>query len=993
MPVQDPAIDINSKDSILVSSNSPLAFIVGVAGFIGSHLAEYLLAHRIQVIGVDNFSTGKKEYLSEAVKNRNFHLINEDIEQVYLKHQSGQLPLNLPRIDYAFFVADSQSRQRLFHQGLLAFLELVNQLKKKLANQGKHKIVLASSIDLYNNRLDDSQRILKNAEIRFARFVKHHGLNGRIVRLATVFGPRMHFRIVDPLVRLIQASLLGKLQEEQTSLDFSDRALFVDDAVKLLTRSVLAGATAQKIFDGARIQPIKVAELRQILLDPIWHEMRHFQPTELPPWPTPNLKKTCHELAWSPQEGIISSLKKTVTYFKDNNLAVPPLEEEDWKSYGKKWSFARIEKGVTSAQPNQDVADKPSKRQSLGTISQIWRKLQPQAVVIITLALVSYAAILPVLVLAVDALSIRNHLRSSRQSIEKGDFAKAQQEVKRAEATLEDSQQIIKSVIILKRLGLFTNQLSKLEQIIQVTQEGISGVAHATAGTKALYETTKIISGEKSADPQKLYHLAQLELSAADQKIAKVRARLKEPVFLESFAPFIRFRAEDLAVKLDFYGDLVNKAYSASFILPQITALDGSSAGPAGKKTYLVLLQNNLELRAAGGFIGSYAKLTFEKGTITQVVVDDVYNLDGGLTEVIAPPEELRNDLGINRLFLRDSNFEPDFPTSARQAQVFFRLATGEIVNGVFALDLAGSAKLLQAVGGLSLSDYGEEVNGSNLFERAITHAEVNFFPGSQAKKNYLTSLQAQLFNKVFYLSNQNWPAITAAISESLQQKHLMIYLADPELFSYVVAQNWAGVMPRAGVASEGQTVDFLAPVESNMGANKANFYLDRQYLLETTFGKEGQIFHKLTINYQNDSPAEVFPAGRYKNRFRLYLPLGAKLTKVVWGEADLTGRVATFSDYGRTAYSVLVELLPKEQKNLVFEYSLAQPLPFKNGVVSYRLDVIKQAGTLKDPLTLSFALPINFELMEEETINQEKTYSTDLSQDRSFELKIGNHR
>src|SRR5690606_36797856 len=105
---------------------------------------------------------------------------------------------------------------------------------------------------------------------------------------------------------------------------------------------------------------------------------------------------------------------------------------------------------------------------------------------------------------------------------------------------------------------------------------------------------------------------------------------------------------------------------------------------------------------------------------------------------------------------------------------------------------------------------YGESVNGANLFERVVSHAEVGFFPGSQAKKNYLTSLQNQMFNKIFYLSKQNWPAIIQAIARSLEQKHMLVYLEDPALFSSLASSNWSGVFPRQGERKEGETSDFL---------------------------------------------------------------------------------------------------------------------------------------------------------------------------------------
>ncbi len=969
--VEESAISLNQKNRILVSRNTPIALVVGAAGFIGSHLVEDLLKRGIQVIGIDDFSTGKKVNLEKAVRDKNFHLIYYSITTAFFDQGFSLNQVKLPRLDYAFFAAEGG--KEVFNAGIHNFVNFINNTQQKTGS--KTKIALVSSINLYDNDLGIDDCDLKDGEIRFARFVKAHKLNARVIRLDYVFGPRMHFRNQDPLTRLIQVSLRGDLTKEHTSLDFSTRAIFIDDAVDLITKSVLLGSTAHKIYDGANIQPIQVSEIKQILLDPVWHESRGFKPTELPPWPTPNLQKTAKELHWKPGKGIIQALKETLTYFKERDIEVPEVEKERPKEV-EGWSFKNFEEeiveGVTGKGLSEGKQYKSNFRQGIG------RKI------FISLAafLIIYSLVVPVVGLALGAFSIRNNINASREALAQGDFGRAKKEINQAKFSLGEWEGLLKSLVILKRVGFFGEQVDKLDQLVVLAEEGVDGIDDALNGTEALFKTTKIISGESKDDPKPLYEEAQVELKTASGKIADVKARLADRAFLRGYPQLLQDRADDLSKKLDQYSDLVEKGSASSFLLPSLTAVDG-------KKSYLVLLQNNLELRPAGGFIGSYAKLSFENGRLTGVKVDDIYNLDGNLQEVINPPAEIKSDLGQNRFFLRDSNYEPDFPTSARQSEFFYKKESGEVVNGVFAMDLTASGKLLSAVGGVDLPEYSEHVDGSNLFEKAISHAEVNFFPGSQAKKNYLTALQAQLFNKIFYLSNQNWPGIIQAVWDSLEEKHMMLYTADQKVFSYLVSENWAGIMPRGVEGKEGESTDFVAPVEANMGANKANYYLERKYKLETTFGKEGQIYHKLAVSYKNNSPSDVFPAGKYKNRFRVYLPLGAKLTKAQFGESSVLPQVTSYTDYGRAVYSVLLELEPKDQKALVLEYTLQAPLSFKDNQSVYRLDFIKQAGTDKDLLDFNLSYPINYlafsDNNKQTASNQEINISTDLSQDKSF--------
>lgn len=956
----------NKNKSILVSRNSPVALIVGVASFIGSHVAEKLLSQGIQVIGLDEISQTNKINLVSAIKDNKFHLINKHITEI--SH------LEVARIDYSFFISDQRPSKLFFSKGLSNYIKIIREFKTKN--------VFISSIELYDNKLSDQLKQLKAAEIHLAKHSRYYKLNTRIIRLAPVFGPRMNFEDFDPVTKLIQATLLNQLVKEQASLEFVSRDLYIDDAVRLITKAALSGSTAQKIYDGVNPNPIKVSEVKQILLDPLWHELKGFKPTPLPPWSTPNLKRTVSELSWQPKVGIINALRNTISYFKDNEIDIPKFDEDIWDKNVKRWSFTNPEiydqeKEISQADNAKTTEENKTNRNQ--------NNFQNRSTLAVVALIIFLGLFLPIVQLVYGVFNIRHHLKTAGQYIIQGNFPKAEQEINSAKQTISGSKRIFNSLAVLKRIGVFKDQISSAEQIIDLVGEGIDGVDRSTSGTKALYQATKIISGESRDDPGKLYKTAQAELSSAELKIAKVRSELSS-VNLSQNLPFnTRGRVEDLKSKLNFYADLVEKARVASFLLPQITAI-------GEKKSYLILFQNNLELRAAGGFISTYGKITFENGRIVEIKVDDIYNIDRELKEIIEPPPDFKSDMGINKLFLQDSNFEPDYPTSAREAEFLYKKESTETVNGVIALDLSGSAKLLEAVGGLELAEFGGYVNGNNLLEQAIVHAAQANFPPEQQKKSYLTSLQTQLFNKLFYLSNQNWPAIIAAVSESLEQKHLMIYLSDQQILSYLTTENWAGILPRGVVTPQGEALDFLAAVESNMGANNANYYLERKYQLDTQIDKDGGVTHKLTIHYKNNSPSDAFPAGVYKNRFKIYVPLGSRLTKVIFGEADITGKFSTFSDYGRTGYSTLLLLYPKEQKNLVLTYNLPKPLQFNEEKVYYRLDVIKQAGTNSDSFDWNLTFPKNYSaesFQPSKNAPQEINISTDLQRDRSFAVNF----
>ncbi len=945
---------------ITLSRNLPTALVVGAAGFLGSHLVEMLLQKNVQVVGVDNFSTGRKEHLSEASKDKHFHLL----------HQTSPEPfqLGIPRLDYAFFLlpesVDSAEYMKVFQY----FLDYAKQFNAK--------VLLVSSIEAYEGGYEKKSTICR-AERLLAKYAKEHKLNARVVRLAAVYGPRMVFTYEDPMIKLVAAAASeGKieLQKQAASLDFTTRSIYSEDAAHLLVKAVLSGGTAHKIYDGALFHPLKVSEINQLLLDPLWYESQGFVPTLLPPWPTPNLEKTQKELHWHASTQVVQALKHTLTYFRDK----PFLAKMATEALPKK-EEPPVSAQMAKPRGEEEEIEKPEKERKGRRI----RFPKIRAGILLGVLVIGLGLLFPVGVLAYDGGRIYWHLSQSNQSIANGDFEKAISEVSSAQGAANDLHNAVSSMDLLERWDGTKGFYQSGSQLAGVIDQAVQSAGHAIKGTASLYQSAKVISGTAEGDLKPLLDNAAVELTAADEGLAQVKARVADQHFTEGLPSFLQEKVGELESKISNYQAVVSKGRAVAFMLPQVVALDG-------KKSYLVLLQNNMELRPGGGFIGSYAQVDFDHGKLANIKVDDIYNLDGNLKDHVEPPAEIRNDLGQKDWYLRDSNFDPDFPTNAKLADFFYSKEAGTKVSGVIALNLSASQKLLQAVGPLDLGDYQEKIDANNLFERAIAHAEVSFFSGSQSKRNFLTALETELFNNIFFLPKQNWPDIIKAVGQSLDEKQMMIYFSDPTLFSYVNSQGWTGLLPRQAEERAGERNDFLAISEANLGANKVNYYLQREVALETTIGKEGEVGHTLKVHYTNTSQTDVWPGGQYKNRIRIYLAGGSKLVSAKWKGGDITKEVTSFTDYGRTAFSVLLTLPPKEQADLILEYQDQKILDTgRDERVKLVQQVIKQSGTMQDKFDYTLNYALNFKPLSGEASGQQVRFSSDLSRDRSFEVVL----
>lgn len=939
-----------------------MALVVGAASFFGSHLIDKLLHKNLQVIGVDDLSYGARNNLSKASEGKDFHLIIDLVQN---------LNIELGRLDYIFIVPNPDIK-------INKFLDLFEKLKPRL--------LLISSIELYGQSSEDLNW-LKRIETEVAKAAQESHLNARILRLGPIYGPRMNFGRDDPMGKLIQQTLSGDLQKDIT-LEFSSRSVYVEDAVNLAIKCIFAGATAQKIFDGVLPAPVKVSEIKQILLDPVWYESKQFSQAELPPWPTPNLDKTIRFLNWHPQTHLVSSLKETLAYFKDNEIKVPKLEDrviKEEKAENGKWKMEKA--GELQGLKNEPKEEKVKK----GEKSTKFSTLTARFLSLLVVLFIMYALVWPFLQMGWGVLTFRFQLESAVKDLEKGQFENSLSAIKQANDGVLQAKGIFSSLEPIRQSGILKKQFEIGDNLTSLATLSTEAAQNTILGIQALYQSLKSITGEKGESPQSNFETASLYLTSADEQLSKAEALINDGDFKSSLPQFIRGRVDSLSERLSQYSNLIKKARALSFLLPEVVAIDGN-------KNYLVILQDNGQLRPTGGFIASLADISFENGKLKNLQAKDTYETDSQLNLHVESPKEIKKDLGQKDYFLRDSNFEPDFPTSARQAEWFYDKETSGRVSGVVALDISAIEDLLKVIGTLDLPDYNEKVTAQNLFAKSISYAQENFSSGNQTKKSFLTALVTSLFNKLFFLPNQNWPAIVGSLGKSVEGKHISIYLNDPTLFSYLVSQKWAGVLPRGSKDNESE--DFLAPVEANLGGNYANYYLDRSYNLETVIGEDGQVSHRLRIVYTNRSPSDTFPGGKYRNRIRLYLPFGAKLTRALWAEKDITTDVSSFVDYGRTGFSALLELNPKEQKTLVLDYQTPVKLDFREekspadspSKASYRLHLIKQAGTLNDPFEWNVTYPTDVKLASNQTQTlspQQYSIKTDLTTDKSFQLEF----
>lgn len=464
---------------------------------------------------------------------------------------------------------------------------------------------------------------------------------------------------------------------------------------------------------------------------------------------------------------------------------------------------------------------------------------------------------------------------------------------------------------------------------------------------------------------------------------------------------------QEYQTRLQTYNVLGNYFLSVSDVLPDVLGYDE-------EKQYLVLFQNNNELRPGGGFIGSYGLLTVDMGKISQFTIHDVYDADGQLSAHVEPPKPLKDYMGVSHWYLRDSNFSPDFVENAARAAYFLKLETGDEVNGVFAIDTTFIEGLLTATGPITVEEYSDTVDALNFSEKTQSQIEDDFFPGSQTKKTFLSAVSDDIYQKLYSGEGIAYDKLLSSVAGSLLSKHLVLAFADESTQLPFTAANLSGTLwdPRESV--EGVN-DFIGIIESNLGLNKVNPYIERYISQNTSLTSDATIQTTLSIRYKNTSTQTTKFGGTYKNYLQILLPLDSDITEMtINGENRvlLTSEQAAATRQLESAEvrgSIVVdrwEVGEKRSVGFLVDVPVQETVTVEIGiqkqtiyspdspVVDYSLLIFKQPGRPNDPYTFTFSYPQTYQLLEKtESLKGSSNDVTAfflLDSDKEFNIKVG---
>jgi hypothetical protein len=401
--------------------------------------------------------------------------------------------------------------------------------------------------------------------------------------------------------------------------------------------------------------------------------------------------------------------------------------------------------------------------------------------------------------------------------------------------------------------------------------------------------------------------------------------------------------------------------------LPDQTEALSQAIGRDSQKRYLIIFQNSNELRATGGFIGSIAEATFDKGALKEVRVPEggSYDLQGDLRAALLPPAPLRRVVG--KWQFHDANWFADFPTTAEKLNWFYQKSGGPSVDGVIAVNSEILPILLKITGPIAMPDYKRTITEENVVRETQSIVELEHDPADKAPKKFIAELVGAVLERLDRLDAAKMLEAGEALGEALKTKTIQLAFFDESLKSEAENYHWSGGLGE-------MDSDSLLIVDSNIGGGKTDSVMKKTARVEIMPLSSGGSVNTVTLVYEHRGiPTDKFSGEIYRDYLRLYAPKNSRLVSASGdfkvpeeekfepedptfgadpnvaesiGQANLgPGRTDVFEESGRAVFGNWITLKPGERAVVRFVYETPSSVLLSSGRLIYKLHLLKQSG------------------------------------------------
>lgn len=321
--------------------------------------------------------------------------------------------------------------------------------------------------------------------------------------------------------------------------------------------------------------------------------------------------------------------------------------------------------------------------------------------------------------------------------------------------------------------------------------------------------------------------------------------------------------------------------------------------GSSGPVTYLLLLQNEKELRASGGLLTSYGILKVDGGEIIgDINIVDMWDLEGYISWTLGIDTGKRNIYGQNFLmnngcgssYLRaqDSGIYPDLYWTMETFTDYYDIANQynskkyPAYDHVLMINTFFASDLVSLIEPIELEDYpGKIIDSDNVAKEIFAETSTATFDPA-TRKAFIGELATIAKQELIDKSASDFPNIFQILIGSFQAKNIALYSEDEDMQAYFdelgisgrIEKNFAG--------------DYFNLSEAQNCSLKSNFYVKDTVTQDIRINDNGRVFKNVTINWSNrkiyDAEEERIyskdPRFAYRAWVRIFAPQGTDFTE-----------------------------------------------------------------------------------------------------------------
>lgn len=310
--------------------------VTGAAGFLGSHLCDRLLADGHEVVGMDNFITGKRENIAHLSGHERFHFIRHDVSNyIYVPGEMDAVmhfaspaspnpasPIGYPNLPIQTMKAGALGTHNTLGVALTSGARFMLASTSEIygdPQEHPQKESYYGHVDPIGERsvYDEAKRFAEALTMAYHRF---HGVNSCIVRIFNTYGPRMHVDDGRAVANFIQQALRGEPLTIYGDGRQTRSFCYVDDLIDGIVRLLLSdehdpvnigNPSEITIEDFARQIDALVGKGAGL----VYEKGKRFSGD--PQRRQPDITRAKKLLGWQPKVSLKDGLSKTIPYFKD----------------------------------------------------------------------------------------------------------------------------------------------------------------------------------------------------------------------------------------------------------------------------------------------------------------------------------------------------------------------------------------------------------------------------------------------------------------------------------------------------------------------------------------------------------------------------------------------------------------------------------------------------------------------------------------------------